>query len=63
MSVDLHVLRRCLASLMLLVGAIGADTSAVAQSVTVDETVQFCAAHARASSVLRRVRLHRLSSR
>ena len=40
MSVDLHVVRRCLAGRMVLVGAIGADTSAVAQRVTVDEAVR-----------------------
>ena len=34
-----YVVRRCLAGVMMLVGAIGADTSAVAQGVTVDETV------------------------
>ena len=39
MSVDLYVVRRCLAGVMMLVGAIGADTSALAQGVTVDETV------------------------
>jgi len=39
MSVDLDVVRRCLAGVMMLVGAIGADTSALALGVTVDETV------------------------
>jgi hypothetical protein len=40
MSVYLHMLRRGLAVLMVLVSAFGAHTSAVAQVVTADDTVR-----------------------